>query len=506
MLDHLGDPAAAVLHVRKRRSAGSAPARPRRARSSPSTTACPWYGRGGPSARPDRRQHAIEALLPVARATRSSPRAPPPRRSRASTPLVLRLAAARRRAAPPRGGRSGRVVNVAPRPPRGLLRGDVRLLRRPQRALRDPDRSRLAPDGLRGARSPLPRARRDLQVAAHAGHLGARARLQRAGGDRRERPVATIAALPAARGRRRQRRLDRRHDRSAWQDAFDLAPVRVALARRNPDRADTGHVRLATHRACSSSTRRTADGRMRSTPVGGRAPPIRLRHRRGLAARADALLKVAKPILDDPSRPGRRRNDPDRERLPRRPRTRHRERHPRSRLATIQVLEYLRAFLVARVGWSRLNALGIVSGAFGLFHRASSRPSAGTGRTRSARTSSSRCASIVICVRPASRTGSGSSPIPSVDRVPEQLGALGRQRRRWQRGLWEGMRRHARMIRNPRYGIVGSSPCRTSSVRVPKPDVRPPPSRRHSCSWILGDLSTWYFGAFLFVSVGLGGL
>ena len=35
----------------------------------------------------------------------------------------------------------------------------------------------------------------------------------------------------------------------------------------------------------------------------------------------------------------------------------------------MQVLEYLRAFLVARVGWSRLNALGIISGAFRLFHR-----------------------------------------------------------------------------------------------------------------------------------------
>ena len=40
---------------------------------------------------------------------------------------------------------------------------------------------------------------------------------------------------------------------------------------------------------------------------------------------------------------------------------------PRSRLATLQVLEYLRAFLIGRVGWSRMNALLIISGAFGLF-------------------------------------------------------------------------------------------------------------------------------------------
>ncbi len=42
---------------------------------------------------------------------------------------------------------------------------------------------------------------------------------------------------------------------------------------------------------------------------------------------------------------------------------------PKSGLATIQVIEYLRAFLVARAGWSRHNALGIISGAFGLFDR-----------------------------------------------------------------------------------------------------------------------------------------
>jgi len=42
---------------------------------------------------------------------------------------------------------------------------------------------------------------------------------------------------------------------------------------------------------------------------------------------------------------------------------------PRSRLATLQVLEYFRAFLIGRVGWSRMNALLIISGAFGLFRR-----------------------------------------------------------------------------------------------------------------------------------------
>ena len=42
---------------------------------------------------------------------------------------------------------------------------------------------------------------------------------------------------------------------------------------------------------------------------------------------------------------------------------------PRQWLARIQVVEYLRAFLMGRSGWSRLNGLILISGAFGVFRR-----------------------------------------------------------------------------------------------------------------------------------------
>ncbi|MGH8222387.1 MAG: glycosyltransferase family 2 protein, partial [Woeseiaceae bacterium] len=42
---------------------------------------------------------------------------------------------------------------------------------------------------------------------------------------------------------------------------------------------------------------------------------------------------------------------------------------PRNFLALIQVVEYLRAFLFGRMGWSPMNALLIISGAFGVFHK-----------------------------------------------------------------------------------------------------------------------------------------
>jgi cellulose synthase/poly-beta-1,6-N-acetylglucosamine synthase-like glycosyltransferase len=38
---------------------------------------------------------------------------------------------------------------------------------------------------------------------------------------------------------------------------------------------------------------------------------------------------------------------------------------------------------------------------------------------------------------------------------PESLAVLARQRDRWQRGLYQSLTRHARMLLNPRYGKVG---------------------------------------------------
>ena len=38
-------------------------------------------------------------------------------------------------------------------------------------------------------------------------------------------------------------------------------------------------------------------------------------------------------------------------------------------LPRIQVLEYIRAFLLGRMAWSRLNGLILISGAFGMFDK-----------------------------------------------------------------------------------------------------------------------------------------
>lgn len=42
---------------------------------------------------------------------------------------------------------------------------------------------------------------------------------------------------------------------------------------------------------------------------------------------------------------------------------------PDNPLAAFQVVEYLRAFLFGRLGWSGINGMLIISGAFGLFRK-----------------------------------------------------------------------------------------------------------------------------------------
>ena len=171
----------------------------------------------------------------------------------------------------------------------------------------------------------------------------------------------------------------------------------------------------------------------------------------------DALLKVAKPILDNPellvATGGTIRIANgctiDHGRVVE-------VRLPTSRLATVQVLEYLRAFLVARVGWSRLNALWIISGAFGLFHRARLEAVGGYW-TETVGEDIELTLRLHRYLRERGepyRIAFVSDPVCWTE-VPEEFATLGRQRRRWQRGLWRGLRRHAALIGSPRYGVLG---------------------------------------------------
>lgn len=129
---------------------------------------------------------------------------------------------------------------------------------------------------------------------------------------------------------------------------------------------------------------------------------------------------------------------------------------PRRALATFQVVEYLRAFLAARVTYSWMNALLIISGAFGVFRRDALLEAGGfrvdtvgedmemVTRLHRINRKTGRRYRIVFQPEPVCWT-----------EAPESLTVLGAQRSRWQRGTLEVLTYHRVMLGNPRYGAAG---------------------------------------------------
>jgi cellulose synthase/poly-beta-1,6-N-acetylglucosamine synthase-like glycosyltransferase len=120
------------------------------------------------------------------------------------------------------------------------------------------------------------------------------------------------------------------------------------------------------------------------------------------------------------------------------------------------VVEYLRAFLMGRTGWSRLGGLVVISGAFGIFRRDLVVKIGGL-----AYDTIGEDAELVVRLhhylrerREDYRVIFVAEPV-SWSEAPSRLRVLGRQRRRWHRGIAEILSKHRRMIGNPRYGRIG---------------------------------------------------
>ncbi|MDQ4086488.1 MAG: glycosyltransferase family 2 protein [Pseudomonadota bacterium] len=129
---------------------------------------------------------------------------------------------------------------------------------------------------------------------------------------------------------------------------------------------------------------------------------------------------------------------------------------PRNLLALIQIVEYLRAFLMARLALGRMQALTVISGAFGLFRR---QPAVAVGGYTHGTVGEDM--ELVIKLHRHMREAKIDYLIDFIPEpvcwteVPETLRVLGRQRARWQRGALETFFRHKDMLFNPRYGRVG---------------------------------------------------
>jgi len=131
-------------------------------------------------------------------------------------------------------------------------------------------------------------------------------------------------------------------------------------------------------------------------------------------------------------------------------------RFPRHALPAFQVIEYLRAFLAGRTSFSSINCLLIISGAFGLFRRDLA---LAVGGYRLGTVGED--AELVVRLHRYLRAKKQPYRMIFIARpvcwteAPESLRVLGRQRRRWHRGLAETLWLHKRLAFNPRYGLVG---------------------------------------------------
>ena len=136
---------------------------------------------------------------------------------------------------------------------------------------------------------------------------------------------------------------------------------------------------------------------------------------------------------------------------------------PKGSLATLQFVEYIRAFMAGRIGWSALNSLLIISGAFGLFHKKRVIECGGYLTASGKYGQDTVGEDMELVVRLTRYMRENKLPY-SVNysynancwtEVPEKLSILLRQRDRWHRGLIEILSFHGNLFMNPRYGRVG---------------------------------------------------
>jgi len=128
---------------------------------------------------------------------------------------------------------------------------------------------------------------------------------------------------------------------------------------------------------------------------------------------------------------------------------------PQGFIARVQVVEYLRAFLFGRLGWSPLNALLIVSGAFGVFRKETLIEVGGFDAD-----TVGEDMELIVRMHRILRQGRRKyrivfvpDPVCWTD-APETLHGLRSQRIRWQRGLAEALMLNRSLICNPRGGTV----------------------------------------------------
>jgi len=179
---------------------------------------------------------------------------------------------------------------------------------------------------------------------------------------------------------------------------------------------------------------------------------------------------------------------------------------PDAYLPILQVVEYLRAFLSGRVGWSVLRSLLIVSGAFGVYRRAETLEIGGYSRE----TDTEDLDLVARLHRHMRRKGRKYRVVFVPDpvcwtEVPTSLSALRRQRARWHRGLVQTLWDNRGVLFNPRYGTLGMlSFPHAFLFEMLGPFVEILGYTVVTVAWLLGLLNGEFFLLFLAVAVLYG--
>jgi cellulose synthase/poly-beta-1,6-N-acetylglucosamine synthase-like glycosyltransferase len=129
---------------------------------------------------------------------------------------------------------------------------------------------------------------------------------------------------------------------------------------------------------------------------------------------------------------------------------------PKQLLPRLQTLEYIRAFLLGRMAWSRLGGLMLISGAFGAFDKEIAIKCGGYNHK-----TVGEDMELVVRMRrymEENRIPYRVSFIPDPlcwTEAPSTFQILGRQRNRWTRGTIETLKMHKVMFFNPKYRLMG---------------------------------------------------
>lgn len=129
---------------------------------------------------------------------------------------------------------------------------------------------------------------------------------------------------------------------------------------------------------------------------------------------------------------------------------------PNDMIPMIQTVEYIRAFLIGRMGWGEINGLMLVSGAFGMYPRNRLIDVGGYNANTVGE-------DFDLCIKLRAHMEKIKKPYKVVyvpetlcwTEAPSDYGIFIKQRDRWARGLIETLFIHKKLFLNPKYRNVG---------------------------------------------------